>query len=176
MRRYSTVTRLPSLLNLKVGKIIQCNFHPDADKLYVSKINVGTENEVQVCSGLVNYIDRSKLLNKEVVLLTNLKPSKMRGVLSQAMVLATESQDGSVVELINPPKDASVGDQLYFGDAIEKDPARLKSKVWQEIQAHLFTNGNGEAVFKTDNEELVLKRENGTAPATSDTLKNTIIR
>ena len=130
----------PSLLNLRLGEILRCEKHPDADKLYVSQIQIeksASDGEkvartVQVCSGLVNYIPVDQMQNRRVVVLTNLKPSKMRGVKSEAMLLAAEETNGesTTVELINPPKSALVGAKLTFdGFPSDSEPPRLKPKA-----------------------------------------------
>lgn len=61
--------------------------HPDADSLYVEKIDVGEPEPRTVVSGLVQFVPREQLQDRLVVLLCNLKPQKMRGVESQGMVL-----------------------------------------------------------------------------------------
>lgn len=61
--------------------------HPDADSLYVEKIDVGEAEPRTVVSGLVHFVPKEQLQDRLVVLLCNLKPQKMRGVESQGMVL-----------------------------------------------------------------------------------------
>ena len=61
--------------------------HPDADSLYVEKIDVGEPEPRTVVSGLVQFVPKEQLQDRLVVLLCNLKPQKMRGVESQGMVL-----------------------------------------------------------------------------------------
>ncbi|CAM9023491.1 unnamed protein product [Wickerhamomyces anomalus] len=122
----------PSVLELKVGQIRECNKHPDADKLYVSKIFTSDAEDatpLTVCSGLVNFVDREELLGRRVVLLTNLKPSKMRGIKSEAMILASENDDASKVEVVHPPLSSAVGELLHFKPFVpEGKPTRLKIK------------------------------------------------
>ncbi|KAK6456851.1 uncharacterized protein RJT20DRAFT_1438 [Scheffersomyces xylosifermentans] len=181
----------PSLLNLRVGKIIHVQQHENADKLYVSQIQIEKAGEgsetvptVQVCSGLVQFIPLEQMKNRRVVVLTNLKPSKMRGVKSEAMLLATEkttsidSGQETKVELINPPITAEIGEKLHFhGFPSDSEPPRLKSKIWEEIQSHLRTNGKGEAAyFSEEGSEHVLRGNSPSDPARSDTLTNTVIR
>lgn len=169
IRRYSS----PSLLHLRVGKILKCEVHENAEKLYVSQIEVDAE-PLQVCSGLVGYIPREQLVDRKVVVLTNLKPSKMRGVQSQAMLLATEKDNR--VELINPPASAAIGSRLQFDSHTSTDiPPRLKSKIWQEIQQHLKTNAAGEAVFEAEEAECKLRDTDGNV-AFASTLTDSIIR
>lgn len=61
--------------------------HPDADSLYLEKIDVGEEEPRTVVSGLVAYVSQEELQDRMVLLLCNLKPQKMRGIESQAMLL-----------------------------------------------------------------------------------------
>lgn len=80
-----------SKLNLKVGKILEVTRHPDADKLYVEKIGLGSETR-QIVSGLVEYYSSDELVGKNVVVVTNLKTAKLRGIESQGMILAVEDK------------------------------------------------------------------------------------
>lgn len=64
-------------LDLRVGKILDIQKHPDADSLYVLKINCGEENPRTVCSGLVKFVPMEELANRDVVVLCNLKPVKV---------------------------------------------------------------------------------------------------
>ncbi|ODV82184.1 nucleic acid-binding protein, partial [Suhomyces tanzawaensis NRRL Y-17324] len=163
----------PTALNLRVGKIILCEKHADADKLYVSQIQVKDEQElVQVCSGLVNHIPIEQMVDRRVVVLTNLKPSKMRGVKSEAMLLASEI-DGQV-DLIEPPQKAVLGGRLQFETFLsEVEPSRLKPNVWEDIQKHLRTTSLGEAAYVKDGKEYILKYGPG---ASTSLLKNAPIR
>jgi aminoacyl tRNA synthase complex-interacting multifunctional protein 1 len=103
----------PGMIDLRVGLICKAEKHPDADSLYVSHIDVGEEKDRIVCSGLVKYIPLQEMQNRLVVCVCNLKEVKMRGILSQAMVLAaSEHVEGDAekekVELVIPPVGAKV--------------------------------------------------------------------
>lgn len=141
----------------------------------MSQIQIHEETPLQVCSGLVKFIPLEQMVDRRVVVLTNLKPSKMRGVKSEAMVLATE--DESSVELINPPVNSEVGHRLLFEmfPELPQEPPRLKSKVWKEIQSCLKANSHGEATYTFEGKEYVLRGQEGQA-ANADTLRNTVIR
>ncbi|KAJ8978057.1 hypothetical protein NQ317_015864 [Molorchus minor] len=78
---------LPSRLDMRIGRILEVSRHPDAESLYVEKIDLGEGNLRTVVSGLVNFVPIEELQNRMVVVLCNLKPAKMRGVESQGMVL-----------------------------------------------------------------------------------------
>jgi methionine--tRNA ligase beta chain len=73
-------------VDIRVGKVIEVNKHPDADGLYVSKIQCDVDDKIEprtVVSGLVNHVTPEELNQKKVLVVCNLKPIKMRGVLSE---------------------------------------------------------------------------------------------
>ena len=65
-------------LDLRVGHIRKASKHPDADSLYIEEIDCGEEKPRQVISGLVRFIPEAEMQDRLVVVLCNLKPSKMR--------------------------------------------------------------------------------------------------
>lgn len=78
----------PARLNIRVGKIVEVSKHPDADSLYVEKIDIGEASGPRtIISGLVNYIPIEEMQDRMVVILANLKPANLRGVQSHGMVL-----------------------------------------------------------------------------------------
>ena len=85
-------------IELVVGTVEKCEKHPDADKLLVSKINLGKETR-QIVSGIADYYSPEEFVGKKVIVVANLKPAKLRGVESQGMVLAGETKD--LLEVIN---------------------------------------------------------------------------
>jgi methionine--tRNA ligase beta chain len=159
----------PAKLDIRVGKITNVEKHPDADTLYVEKVDLGEEKERTVVSGLVKYLKPEDLLNKHVVLLCNLKPAKMRNILSEAMVLAATSPDGAKVELLKPPQGSKPGDCLHF-DGFVGEPEKVlnsKKKVWENIQPNLSTNQKLEAQLVLDGKSHVLKSNVGVCKVTS---------
>jgi len=97
-----------------VGQINSCDVHPDADKLLVEKINIGEENERNVCSGLKMHYNPADLVGKKILLFANLPTRKMVGIKSEGMLLCVES--GDTVKVIELP-DANVGDVVTFDGA-----------------------------------------------------------
>lgn len=85
-----------SKVAMKVGEVIACEKHPDADKLLVSKIKIGKE-ERQIVSGIAKYYTPEDMVGKKVIVITNLKSVKLRGVLSEGMILAASDQEGNLV-------------------------------------------------------------------------------
>lgn len=72
---------------MMVSGISLASQHPDADSLYLEKIDVGEPEPRTVVSGLVAYVPQEDLQDRLVLVLCNLKPQKMRGIESQAMLL-----------------------------------------------------------------------------------------
>ena len=89
-----------SKLDMRTGKIISGEKHPNADKLYVLKVDIG-ETIIQVVSGLVDHFELRDLIGKEVVVVVNLKPANLRGVESNGMILA--AKDNKKMTLVTAP-------------------------------------------------------------------------
>ncbi len=97
-------------LDLRVGKIIEVKDHPNADRLYVVKVDLGDEVR-QLVAGLKKYYKPEELLNRYVVIIANLEPKKLRGVESQGgMLLAAD--DGERVALLMPDKEVKLGARI----------------------------------------------------------------
>ncbi|MFM1539937.1 methionine--tRNA ligase [Helcococcus ovis] len=94
-------------IDMKVGKILECEKHPDADKLLVFKVKIGDETR-QIVSGIKKWYEPEQLIGKKVVVLMNLKPRKIRGIESQGMLLSAE-KDGelSLLSVLNDVEDGS---------------------------------------------------------------------
>ncbi|KAF5739139.1 methionyl-tRNA synthetase family protein [Tripterygium wilfordii] len=137
-------------LDIRVGIIKKVQKHPDADSLYVEEIDIGEEQPRTVVSGLVKYIPLEEMQNRKVCVLCNLKPATMRGIKSQAMVLAASDSDHSKVELVDPPQSARVGERVTF-QGFEGEPDDVlnpKKKVWETLQVDLQTNEDLVACYK----------------------------
>ncbi|KAF8270784.1 hypothetical protein EI94DRAFT_1569952 [Lactarius quietus] len=148
---------IPSMIDLRVGRIIEVKKHPDADSLYVeaSQIDFGEETGPRtVVSGLVNYVPIEQMQDKWLVGVCNLKPANMRGVKSFAMVLCATSKDGkdAGIEIIQPPPNSKPGDRVYFEGPDYADKAPLsqlnpKKKIFETIQPDLTTLETKEAAW-----------------------------
>ena len=93
---YITIDELDKV-KLKVGQIVSVERVEKSDKLYKLQVDLGTETRT-IVSGLVEYYKEDELLNKQVVVVANLKPAKLRGVESQGMLLAAGDDD--IVKLL----------------------------------------------------------------------------
>ena len=83
-------------VDMKTGTITAVDEHPDADKLYVVSIDDGTGVGRTVCAGLKPYYSIEDMVGKTVVFVANLKPRKLRGVMSEGMLLAADDGSGNV--------------------------------------------------------------------------------
>ena len=83
-------------VEMKTGKVIAIDDHPNADKLYVVTIEDGPDTTRTVCAGLKGIYDKEQLLGKQVVFVANLKPRKLRGIMSEGMILAADDGEGNV--------------------------------------------------------------------------------
>lgn len=137
-------------LDIRVGLITKVQKHPDADSLYVEEIDVGEATPRTVVSGLVKYIPIEEMQNRKVCVLCNLKPAAMRGIKSHAMVLAASNSEHTKVELVEPPKDAPIGERVKFlgFDGEPDDVLNPKKKVWETLQVDLNTDSDLVARFK----------------------------
>jgi len=95
-------------VELRVGKIISVNDHDNADKLYVVKLDDGSEEGRTICAGLKEYYQAAEMVGKLVVFVANLKPRKLRGVMSEGMMLAADDDNGAV-KLVTIDGDISIG-------------------------------------------------------------------
>uniref|UniRef100_A0A2C9VMU4 tRNA-binding domain-containing protein n=1 Tax=Manihot esculenta TaxID=3983 RepID=A0A2C9VMU4_MANES len=110
-----------SLLNIQVGLIRKASKHPSADRT-----------------------------NRRVVLITNVKPGKLRDVMSEGLVLCASNEDHSVVEPLLPPEGAKIGERVSFSgiDGKPEDVLNPKKKQLEKITLNLFTDDKGVATFK----------------------------
>ncbi|OZJ03004.1 hypothetical protein BZG36_04678 [Bifiguratus adelaidae] len=166
----STEERLFSRLDICVGKIVDIRRHEEADSLYIEQIDCGEGRLRTIVSGLVPFFSESRLSQQKVIVLMNLKPSKLRGVTSEGMLLCASSKRSNAkastnapdsettvstvsVELLQPPSDAQPGDRITYAERppnlADTPPPTIKIKTFQEA-AKLFsisTDGSHRALF-----------------------------
>ena len=80
-------------VELVVGKVLECKDHPDADKLLVFTVDIGEETPRTIISGIKKWYGVDDLVGKNVIVVKNLAPRKMRGIESQGMLLAADYKD-----------------------------------------------------------------------------------
>lgn len=137
-----------SKLDMRIGRILNANRHPDADSLYVEEVDVGEPKTRTVVSGLVKHVPLEGMQNRLVVLLCNLKPAKMRGVTSEAMVMCGSSPEK--VEIIDPPPGSVPGDRVTFKGYPGVPDAQLnpKKKIFEQVQPELRVSEEGVACYR----------------------------
>ena len=123
--------RFSKSVDLRVAKIVSVERHPKADRLFIENIDLGYETR-QIVSGLVGHYTEEELVGKQIILVSNLKPAKLRGVESQGMLLAAskdETVDVLFVENANP------GDQVVLEDfpGVEESPPTISIDEFFDI-------------------------------------------
>jgi len=94
-------------LEIKVARIKDIQDHPNADKLYVITIDLGEETKQIVAGIRLSYPDKAVLIGRQIIVVNNLEPAVLRGVESQAMLLAASDENG--ISLIIPEKEVKIG-------------------------------------------------------------------
>ncbi|KAI9598923.1 hypothetical protein BDF19DRAFT_429552, partial [Syncephalis fuscata] len=162
-------------LDLRVALVLAAHRHAEADTLYIEQVDVGDPEEMAkggrvIVSGLVPYMSALALEGRKVIVVKNMKPAKLRGVISQGMLLCAE-QDGRV-ELLEPPQNSKPGIESLFNTMIKvihiyihtcihtyqllmiylfyylgrpESVLNPKKKVWERIAPHLTTDECGVA-------------------------------
>ena len=93
-------------LSFKIGVITEVTDHPDADKLYVVKVDMGGRVK-QLVAGIKRSYTPESLVGKQVVVVDNMAPALLRGVESQGMILAASDENGIFV--VTPDKPVTPG-------------------------------------------------------------------
>jgi methionyl-tRNA synthetase len=142
-----------SKADLRVAKILAVKDHPQADKLYLMHVDLGKLGKRVIVAGMKEFYSKEEIKGKNIVIVTNLKPAKIRGVTSNGMLLAAEDDTG-LVSLLNPG-DSTPGSEVLIDD-ISKDPATVLE--FEDFKKINMTIGEGlKAVYNGK----ILKSEKG---------------
>lgn len=93
-------------LELKVAEIKEVNDHPNADRLYVMVVDLGDKTK-QIVAGIKGSYQKESLIGRQVVIIDNLEPAILRGVESQAMLLAASDETG--ITIVSPERKIKLG-------------------------------------------------------------------
>ncbi len=96
-----------SRVELRVATVLSAEAHPNADRLVVLKIDLGTEQR-QLVAGIRKHYAPEELVGKRIVIVANLQPATLRGIESQGMLLAASDEEGNL-SLVTPEKPVAVG-------------------------------------------------------------------
>ena len=97
-------------LQFQVGEILSCEAVPKADKLLCSQVKIGSQVR-QIVSGIRSSYTPEEMVGKKVMVLVNLEPRKIRGLVSEGMLLCAEDENG-VLSLVTPEKEMPAGAEI----------------------------------------------------------------
>ena len=98
-------------LDLRIARVLHCEKVAKSDKLLQFTLDLGTEQRT-VVSGIARSYDPAQLIGKQVVLLANLAPRKIRGIMSQGMILSAASDDGEKLSLLSSDSEMTPGAEI----------------------------------------------------------------
>jgi methionine--tRNA ligase beta chain len=158
----------------RVGTILSAEPHPEADSLLVCQVDCGdgengTIEPRTVVAGLAGKIPINDLVGQKVVTVTNLKPAKMRGIESYAMLLAASNgydNDDEVVELLQVPSEVPNGELLSFENKEASQPDEMMKskgalKAWERVRDCLRINAQGQATYEKEGSSHVMLSSGG---------------
>ena len=93
-------------IELKVAQVVEAKVHPNADKLLVLTVDTGAERK-EIVAGIAPHYSVSELVGKKVILVNNLQPATLRGVVSNGMILA--AKEGELLSLVVPERPVASG-------------------------------------------------------------------
>lgn len=136
MEQESQLSESLKKLDLRIGKIRKVEEHPNADRLYVCRVDIGDEERTLV-AGLRPYYEKDEMQGKKVVVLANLEPATLRGIKSEGMMLAVDCDEDDTVSLLSPSADLGENikgsergaPQISFDDFKK---VNLKTSVWRD--------------------------------------------
>lgn len=130
-------------LDIRVAQVVWIDDHPDADKLYQMKVDVGEDEPRSIVAGLKAFYKKEEMLNRKVLCLKNLKPRKLRGIKSEGMLLAADDEDlgGTTVLLLKPSKDMPNGTQINSG--LENSESKIEYEDFVKVNLKVATVNGG---------------------------------
>jgi len=160
-----------ALLDVRVGKIVEAWAHPDSDKLWCERIDVGEEEPREIASGLRAYYPTADLLEgRSVLVVCNLKEAKLAGFKSNGMVLCASNEDKSDVKFVDPPADSQPGERVVC-EGMVAEPAtsnQMKKKKLMDKAATELRAVDGVACYR--NVPLGTAAGQCTTPVTAGTI------
>ena len=97
-------------MQFQVGEIISCEAVKKSKKLLCSQVKIGSQVK-QIVSGIKAYYSAQEMVGKKVMVLVNLKPAKLAGVMSEGMILCAEDAEGNLA-LVTPEKNMPAGAEI----------------------------------------------------------------
>lgn len=134
-------------LDIRVGRILTAEDHPDAEKLFLLSVDIGEDRPRQIVAGLKAFYSRDQMLGRTVFVVSNLKPAKLRGIMSEGMLLAADDEDigGDSVLLLKPSEDVPPGTRMNSG--LDNSSSRIEYKEFQQVSMKVSSVKGGRFVF-----------------------------
>jgi methionine--tRNA ligase beta chain len=100
-------------LDLRVGTILGIEEIPGADKLFKLEVDLGNEiGKRTILAGIKQYYSKEELVGKQIIVMVNLEPRKMKGLVSEGMLLAASTEGHEKVILLSPEKSIDAGSKV----------------------------------------------------------------
>jgi len=142
-----------SKIDLRVAKVLDVKHHPEADKLYMMHIDLGKMGKRVIIAGMKPYYKPEEIKGKNIVVVSNLKPAKIRGIKSDGMLLAAEDRKG-VVSLLDPGN-STPGSEVTIRGIDKKPEKNLDFEHFKKVE--MIVKDGRKASYKNN----VLQSEKG---------------
>ncbi|EAN96489.1 putative tyrosyl or methionyl-tRNA synthetase [Trypanosoma cruzi] len=137
-----------------IGKVLDVRPHPESTKLYIEEIELGEQagGRRTILSGLQEYVKQDEFINRLVLVIANLEPRKIGGIVSEGMVLCASRTEGNTrdVKLLEVPAGTPVGERVVFDGHDGPFVPVLKKKLakhFEKVAVDLKTNEKGEVMW-----------------------------
>ncbi|AGI47659.1 EMAP domain protein [Thermoplasmatales archaeon BRNA1] len=120
-------------LDLRIGTVVSVEDHPDAEKLYILKVDLGEEEPRTVVTNIKSFYPPEKMMGRKLLLVANLKPANFRGVKSFGMLCAADDMEmgGNSLLLLDPSVDVPNGTVMNCG--LENSQSRVEMKHIEKV-------------------------------------------
>ena len=120
-------------LELRIGTVVEVNNHPEAEKLYVLKVDLGEEEPRTIVTNIKSFYPYDRMMGRKLLVVSNLKPANFRGVKSFGMLMAAEDLEmgGDKLLLLNPSVDVPNGTLMSSG--LEVKGLRCEMKHLEKV-------------------------------------------
>ncbi len=115
-------------LDIRTGTVVAVEDHPEAEKLYILKVDIGEEEPRTVVTNIKSFYPPERMMGRKLFIIANLKPANFRGVKSFGMLMAADDLEmgGNSLLLLDPAKDVPNGTQFNCGLEISESRADMK--------------------------------------------------
>ena len=135
-------------LDIRVGTIVSVEDHPEAEKLYVLKVNLGEEEPRQLVTNIKSLFPKDYMMGRRLLVISNLKKAKFRGVESFGMLMAADDEKagGNHLALLKPSTNVPDGTKVNCG--LENSSSRIELKQFEAVTIKVSTVKDGKFMGK----------------------------